>query len=112
MERKMDFWTIEIATKFESKQEALDLRKNIIDKFNYECGVHKDYMAQVIVGVSNINGKYVNGIYNKSGKVGNNGRAKDIPSFLILEVLLKNKKYKSDIEKIFKNEEEISEKYK
>lgn len=78
MERKMDFWTIEIATKFKSKQEVLDLQKNIIDKFSYVCGVHKDYMAQVIVGISNINGKYVKGIYNKSGKVGNNGKAKDI----------------------------------
>ena len=38
--------------------------------------------------------------------------AKDISSFLILEVLLKNKKYKSDIEKMFKNAEETSKKYK
>jgi len=38
--------------------------------------------------------------------------AKDIPSFLILEVLLKNKKYKNNIEKMFKNAEEISKKYK
>ncbi len=38
--------------------------------------------------------------------------AKDISSFLVLEALLKNKKYKKDIEKMFKNVEEISQKYK
>lgn len=37
--------------------------------------------------------------------------AKDIPSFLILEVLLQNEKYKKDIEKMFKKAEEIVTKY-
>lgn len=79
MERKMDFWTVEIATKFKNKEQALKLQKNIIDKFNYECGIHKDYMAQVIVGVSNINGKYVKGVYNnKTGKSGRPKKVKDL----------------------------------
>lgn len=38
--------------------------------------------------------------------------SKDISSFLVLEALLKNEKYKTDIEKMFKNAEEISKKYK
>ena len=80
MERKMDFWTIEIATKFKDKEQALKLQKNIIDKFNYLCGVHKDYMVQVIVGVSNINGKYVKGIYNK--KTGKSGRPKKVKDMM------------------------------
>lgn len=37
--------------------------------------------------------------------------AKDIPSFLILEVLLKNKNYEKDIQKLFEVAEEISNKY-
>lgn len=37
--------------------------------------------------------------------------AKDIPSFLLLEVLLKNKNYEKDIQKLFKKSEEISNKY-
>lgn len=37
--------------------------------------------------------------------------AKDIPSFLLLEVLLKNKNYEKDIQKIFEMSEEISNKY-
>lgn len=37
--------------------------------------------------------------------------AKDIPSFLLLEVLLKNKNYDKDIQKIFEVSEEISNKY-
>ena len=37
--------------------------------------------------------------------------AKDIPSFLLLEVLLKNKNYEKDIQKMFKMSEEISNKY-
>lgn len=79
MERKMDFWTIEIATKFENKKDAIKLQKNIIDKFNYECGVHKDYKVQAIIGVSNINGKYVKGIYNKqTGKSGRPVKIKDV----------------------------------
>lgn len=80
MKRKMDFWTIEIATKFKDKEQALKLQKNIIDKFNYECGIHKDYMAQVIVGVSNINGKYVKGIYNE--KKGISGRPKKVKDMI------------------------------
>lgn len=38
--------------------------------------------------------------------------AKDIPSFLVLKVLLNNQKYKNDIEKMFENAKEISKKYK
>lgn len=34
--------------------------------------------------------------------------AKDIPSFLLLEVLLKNKNYEKDVQKIFEISEEIS----
>lgn len=79
MERKMDFWTIEIATKFKNKEDAERLQKNIIDKFYYECNKNKDYMVQAIVGVSNINGKYVNGIYNKkNGKIGRPKKIKDV----------------------------------
>ena len=37
--------------------------------------------------------------------------AKDIPSFLLLEVLLNNKSYEKDIKKMFKMSEEISNKY-
>lgn len=37
--------------------------------------------------------------------------AKDIPSFLLLEVLLKNKNYEKDIQKMFEMSEEISNKY-
>ncbi len=37
--------------------------------------------------------------------------AKDIPSFLVLEALLKNEKYKNDIKKMFENANEISKKY-
>ena len=37
--------------------------------------------------------------------------AKDISSFLLLEVLLKNKNYEKDIQKLFKKSEEISNKY-
>ena len=37
--------------------------------------------------------------------------AKDIPSFLLLEVLLKNKNYEKDIQKLFEMSEEISNKY-
>ncbi|MCM1052558.1 MAG: hypothetical protein NC483_01085 [Ruminococcus sp.] len=36
------------------------------------------------------------------------GNAKDIPSFLLLEVLLKNKNYEKDVQKIFEISEEIS----
>lgn len=36
---------------------------------------------------------------------------KDIPSFLLLEVLLKNKNYEKDIQKLFEKSEEISNKY-
>ncbi len=75
----MDFWTIEIATKFKSKEKALKLQKNIIDKFKYECDKHKDYMVQAIVGVSNINGKYTKGIYNnRTGKRGKPEKIKDL----------------------------------
>lgn len=34
--------------------------------------------------------------------------AKDISSFLLLEVLLKNKNYEKDIQKLFEKSEEIS----
>ncbi len=79
MERKMDFWTIEIATKFKDKEQALKMHKNIIDKLNYESGNHNDYMVQVIIGVSNINGKYTRGVYNKrAGKSGRPKKVKDI----------------------------------
>ena len=37
--------------------------------------------------------------------------AKDISSFLILEILLKNKNFKKDIQKMFEMSEEISNKY-
>lgn len=37
--------------------------------------------------------------------------AKDISSFLLLEVLLKNKNYEKDIQKLFEVSEEISNKY-
>ena len=37
--------------------------------------------------------------------------AKDIPSFLLLKVLLKNKNYEKDIQKMFEKSEEISNKY-
>ena len=37
--------------------------------------------------------------------------AKDIPSFLLLEVLLMNKNYEKDIQKMFEMSEEISNKY-
>ena len=37
--------------------------------------------------------------------------AKDIPSFLLLEVLLKNKNYEKDIQKLFEMSEEICNKY-
>lgn len=37
--------------------------------------------------------------------------AKDISSFLLLEVLLKNKNYEKDIQKLFEKSEEISNKY-
>lgn len=37
--------------------------------------------------------------------------AKDIPSFLLLEVLLKNKNYGKDVQKMFEISEEISNKY-
>ena len=37
--------------------------------------------------------------------------AKDIPSFLLLEVFLKNKNYEKDIQKLFEKSEEISNKY-
>ena len=37
--------------------------------------------------------------------------AKDISSFLLLEVLLKNKNYEKDIQKLFAVSEEISNKY-
>ena len=37
--------------------------------------------------------------------------AKDIPSFLLLEVLLKNKNYEKDIQKMFEKSEEISNKH-
>ena len=80
MERKMDFWTLEIATKFKNKKDTVKLQKNIIDKFIYECGVHKDYKAQVICGVSNINGKYVRGIYNK--QTGTSGRPKKVKDIM------------------------------
>lgn len=74
MERKMDFWTIEISAKFKEKTEAERLQKAIIDKFYYECNKNKDYMAQVAVGISNINSKYVIGVYNERPK--NGGRPK------------------------------------
>ena len=65
MKRKMDFWTIEISTKFKDKEHLEKLQKDIIDKFYYECNYkHKDYMAQVVVGVSNINSHYIIGTYN------------------------------------------------
>lgn len=70
----MDFWTIEISTKFKDKSKVERLQKALIDKFNYECHKNKDYMAQVIVGISNINAKYVNGVYNVRLKKG--GRPK------------------------------------
>lgn len=79
MERKMDFWTIEIATKFEDKKVLERLQKDIIDKFYYECHKHNDYKAQVMVGVSNINPRYVKGIYNeKTGKRGRPKKIKDL----------------------------------
>ena len=37
--------------------------------------------------------------------------AKDISSFLLLEVLLKNKNYEKDIQKLFEKSEEVSNKY-
>lgn len=37
--------------------------------------------------------------------------AKDIPSFLLLEVLLNNKNYEKDIQKMFEKSEKISNKY-
>ena len=37
--------------------------------------------------------------------------AKDISSFLLLEVLLKNKNYEKDIQKLFEKSEETSNKY-
>lgn len=37
--------------------------------------------------------------------------AKDISSFLLLEVLLKNKNYEKNIQKLFEMSEEISNKY-
>lgn len=81
MKRKMDFWTIEIATKFKDKEYLEKLQKDIIDKFYYECNYkHKDYMAQVIVGVSNINSHYVSGLYNE--KTGNIGRPKKKKDFI------------------------------
>ena len=75
----MDFWTIEIKTKFKEKAIVDKLQKDIIDKFNYECSKNKDYMAQVIIGVSNINPRYVIGIYNeKTGKCGRPKKKKDL----------------------------------
>ena len=75
MKRKMDFWTIEIATKFKDKEHLEKLQKDIIDKFYYECNYkHKDYMTQVVVGVSNINSHYVIGTYNL--RTGQKGRPK------------------------------------
>ena len=38
--------------------------------------------------------------------------AKEIPSFLILEVLLQNKEYIKDIEKLFETTKEINKKHK
>jgi len=80
MERKMDFWTIEISTKFKDKEKVSRLQKALIDKFNYECKKNKDYMAQVIIGISNINTKYVNGVYNERLKTG--GRPRKIKDMI------------------------------
>ena len=81
MKRKMDFWTIEIATKFKDKEHLEKLQKDIIDKFYYECNYkHKDYMAQVVVGVSNINSHYIIGTYNL--RTGQKGRPKKEKDFL------------------------------
>lgn len=38
--------------------------------------------------------------------------AKEVPSFLILEVLLQNKEYIKDIEKLFETTKEINKKHK
>lgn len=81
MKKKMDFWTIEIATKFKDKEHLEKLQKDIIDKFYYECNYkHKDYMAQVVVGVSNINSHYIIGTYNL--RTGQKGRPKKEKDFL------------------------------
>lgn len=81
MKRKMDFWTIEIATKFKDKEHLEKLQKDIIDKFYYECNYkHKDYMAQVVVGVSNINSHYIIGTYNL--RTGQKARPKKEKDFL------------------------------
>ncbi len=37
--------------------------------------------------------------------------AKDISSFLLLDVLLKNKNYEKNIQKLFEKSEEVSNKY-
>lgn len=79
MMRKMDFWTIEISAKFKDIKQVMKLQKDLIDKFYYECNKHKDYMAQVIIGISNVNSKYVIGVYNEQkGKSGRPRKIKDL----------------------------------
>jgi len=69
----MDFWTIEIATKFEDKKKLERLQKALYDKFKYILDKNKDYMAQAILGISNTNWHYIRGVYNK--KIGGSGRS-------------------------------------
>lgn len=73
MERKMDFWTIEVPTKFEDKKQLERLQKALYDKFQAIKGKHKDYMIQAVLGISHTNWHYVKGVYNK--KIGGSGRS-------------------------------------
>lgn len=75
----MDFWTIEIATKFNDRKKLDKLQKALIDRFDYEKKKNKDYRIQAIVGISKTNWHYVKGVYNsKSGHSGRSIKEKDL----------------------------------
>lgn len=78
MERKLKYWTIDIPIKFNSEKEAKRLAKNLRQLIADTCK-SKGYMAQVMIGVSNANGKIITNEYNnRNGTIGRPEKNKNI----------------------------------
>lgn len=69
MERTVAFWTIEMSAKLRNKEEGVKFANRFINKFSEICKLNKDYKAQVIIGVSNLNGKLIDSTHYENRKI-------------------------------------------
>ncbi len=68
MQRVLDFWTMDIAVKFKTENEAKLFVNRLEDKFRNILENNADYKIQAIIGASNLNGKKVIDVYSQGRK--------------------------------------------